>query len=124
MSAESIPEKIKIARDVDLINYKEVSFVSIITIEKMNHDNWKDIIAFEPTTFKEAANHYTCDICKQKCREKNMIYTNKKYAGVDICTNCIEKAFICGLEQITPSFPGSRVYSLKNILRCVIKRYH
>lgn len=115
MSSIEIPEKIKIARDIDLIDGKDIGLVTIIIIEKMNQNNWKDLVIFTPTVFGKDAQQYFCDICKKKCGMRNPIYTSKEYAGVDVCTKCIKNAL-----NYVPPLPGwspGPVYSLKEIAK-------
>lgn len=115
------PFTIKIARDVDLVENHHVGVIEIIICEKMTKDNWKRLIAFaEPKDgFKTAVKAYGCDICKKESNEKNPIYTNNRLQGVDICSDCMDKAFQT-IEHESYIFPGP-VYSLKKIVECVRK---
>lgn len=112
-----VPTKFKLVQDVDLID-KKTSFVrEILTIEKMDDKNYKSLAAFdaESCLYELVVVRYQCDICRTICNVSNPIYTNNRKQGVDICNNCITKAF----ETIKPDpdfIPGP-VYSLSEICR-------
>lgn len=114
------PWTVKIARDIDLFDGTE-GVVDIIIVEKITKDNWKNLICFEEPKdgFKTVVKAYGCDICKTETNAKNPIYTNKEHAGVDICSNCMDKAFQT-LEHENWIRPGL-TYSLKKIVKCVKK---
>jgi hypothetical protein len=124
-----VPTEIKIARDINLISETENPVeraicviqnpAEILIIEQMNQENYKRLMAFDEfmvfdiENLENAFNEYECDICNTPCDEKNPVYTNNEFAGVDICSNCIQKAF----QKIKPlAETGTEtVYSLREI---------
>ena len=115
------PWIIKIAKDIDILDNKSDFIVRIVITEKMTKDNWKRLIAFdEPKDgFKTAIRAYGCDICNKESSEQNPIYTNNEIQGVDICSDCMDKAFQT-LEHEDWIHPGP-TYSLKKIIKCARK---
>lgn len=105
---------IVIARDVDLISENDIEVVQIIRSHKMTGENFKDIVRFECDDFDAAIIEYGCDICGKDSSVDNPIYTNKKYGGCDICTDCVNLAFDNGLKPKKGWFPSS-VYSLQKL---------
>lgn len=108
-----IPPLIKIARDIDLVKKKPVGVVQIMEIEKMNQQNYQQLVGFDAKNFEHAITAYGCDICSSVSSENNPIYTNNKYQGADICTECITTAFQT-IEELPGWNPGP-IYSLKSI---------
>lgn len=112
-----VSSMIKIARDIDLLEHKNIGVVHIVHTECLTKENFKDLIAFETDNFDEAVTQYACNICDTHCSQENPIYTNNSHQGIDICSNCIKKALETVKEM--PGWNPGPVYSLKEICNAV-----
>lgn len=117
ITAASVPSKFKLLQDVDLIDNSSSFVREIIVVEKMDKNNYKSLAAFDISKYlyELVIVHYQCDVCHTVCNVSNPIYTNSHRQGVDICNNCVTKAF----ETIKPDpdFKPGPVYSLTEICK-------
>ena len=69
----------------------------VVTLEQMTAENYQNLLDASNknkfTSFDQVVAMYGCDLCKKACNSCNPIYTNNKYQGLDICTQCITNAF-------------------------------
>ncbi len=113
----TIPNPVKIARDIDLVNQHPVTVCFIVETHQMNEQNYTSLIPFTSKGFENDVTLYYCDICKSRSLVSNPIWTNNEHQGVDICTTCMNTAF----EKISPLSgwnPGP-VYSLMAIVNAI-----
>lgn len=101
--------KIKISKDIDLINNAALKKIITITIEEMNDYNYLELVACDVEDYVSALKNYECNICHTKTSIDNPIYTNHTYLGADICKSCINRAVRCIKPQ------EHSTYSLKNL---------
>ena len=119
MYIHSPPEKIKIARDVDLIDGgQNVAVVAVLQSERLTPENYRRVVgkAFVATSYEDSACNFGCDICQCECTALNPVYTNPDYSGADICNLCMKRAFNNGLKPVGEYKPGP-VYWLSAIVR-------
>ena len=111
----SVPQVIKVARDVDLIDDELHESILVASIEQMTRENFQRLADDEDEEdFDSVVASFTCDSCGVQCSPANPIYTNAKYDGMDVCTYCMTKAWEMEIRPLAGWNPGP-IYSLKAI---------
>jgi len=112
----TIPTKIKIALDINLLDPNDDSFdTEICLIEKVTEKNHENILP-QYSSFESAIVANTCDICDAQCDKENPIYTTRKdIEGTDVCSKCIRTAFERIESLPVPDWLQGPIYSLREI---------
>jgi hypothetical protein len=116
------PETIRIGINVDLVNGIKILDADVAYTQKMTSDNYVEVIgkAFTPTDFESSITKYDCVVCKGGSTIDNPIWTNPDYAGCDICSRCMDVAFLLGIQPLSESeCPFKNCYSLKALAELV-----
>lgn len=107
---------LNILRDIDL-SEEQLNFVSHLVIQTtlITKDNYKKLAQFPQSGYPAVLYMYYCDVCKSCTNDKNAIYTNHDFKGVDVCEKCVEFTHK-NCTPMTFDFNGVPVYCLSEIL--------